>query len=230
MWIRAEGAFEPVVARELFEAARTIINARSFRLSDDEMLQSLRDLFRQKGLLSGIVIDECDGMPSSSAYSARFGSLLRAYRLVGFTPDRDYRYVETNRELRKLHPGVVGEVLERLRATGSDALQDLQTDRVIVNQEFTLSVVIARCLQTSTGLLRWKLRFDTSLGPDITVVVRMDAANRAPFDYYLFPRIDIFSEKLRLSEDNALHLDAYRFDDLELLYQIATPVPLPEAA
>lgn len=230
MWIRAEGAFEPVVARELFEAARTIINARSFRLSDEEMLQSLRDLFRQKGLLSGIVIDECDGMPSSSAYSARFGSLLRAYRLVGFTPDRDYRYVETNRELRKLHPGVVGEVLERLRATGSDALQDLQTDRVIVNQEFTLSVVIARCLQTSTGLLRWKLRFDTSLGPDITVVVRMDAANRAPFDYYLFPRIDVLSEKLRLSEENALHLDAYRFDDLELLYQIATPVPLPEAA
>ena len=230
MWIRAEGAFEPVVARELFDAARTIISARSFRLSDEEMLQSLRHLFRQKGLLSGIVIDECDGMPSSSAYSARFGSLLRAYRLVGFTPDRDYRYVETNRELRKLHPDVVGEVLASLRATGSDALQDLQTDRVIVNQEFTLSVIIARCLQTSTGLLRWKLRFDTSLGPDITIVVRMDAANRAPFDYYLLPRIDVVSEKVRMSEDNALHLDAYRFTDLELLYQIATPVPLPEAA
>ncbi len=230
MWIRAEGAFEAVVERELFEAARTIINARSFRLSDEEMLRSLRDLFQQKGMLSGIVIDECDGMPSSSAYSARFGSLLRAYRLVGFSPDRDYRYVETNRELRKLHPDVLSEVLERLRATGSEATQDLQTDRVIVNEEFTLSVVIVRCLQTSTGLLRWKLRFDTSLAPDITVVVRMDAANRAPFDYYLFPRIDLFSEKLRLAEDNALHLDAYRFDDLALLYEIATPVRLPEAA
>lgn len=230
MWIRAEGAFEAVVERELFEAARTIINARSFRLSDEEMLRSLRDLFQRKGMLSGIVIDECDGMPSSSAYSARFGSLLRAYRLVGFSPDRDYRYVATNRELRKLHPGVLSEVLDSLRATGSEATQDLQTDRVIVNEEFTLSVVIARCLQTSTGLLRWKLRFDTSLAPDITVVVRMDAANRTPFDYYLFPRIDLFSERLRLAEDNALHLDAYRFDDLALLYEIATPVRLPEAA
>lgn len=230
MWIRAAGAFESVVERELFEAARTLINARSFRLSDEEMLHSLRMLFHEKGLLSGIVIDECDGMPSSSTYSARFGSLVRAYSLVGFTPDRDYRYVETNRELRKLHPGVLRDVQDRLRATGSDTWQDLQTDRVIVNQEFTLSVVIARCLETSTGLLRWKLRFDTSLAPDITVVVRMDAANRAPFDYYLFPRIDIFSERVRLAEDNPLHLDAYRFDDLTLLYEIATPVPLPEAA
>ena len=230
MWIRSPDAFVAVVERELFEAARTIISARSFRLSDEEMLQSLRKLYQQKGLLSGIVIDECEGMPSSSAYSSRFGSLLRAYGLVGFTPDRDYRYVEINRELRKLHPEIVREVLDGLRAAGSDAWQDLQTDRVIVNGEFSLSVVVARCVETPTGLLRWHLRFDTSLAPDITIVVRMDSTNRAPFDYYLFPRIDMLSEKLRLGEENTLGLDAYRFDGLELLYDIATPIPLGEAA
>lgn len=230
MWIRAQGAFEAIVERVLFEAARTIIDGRSFRLSDEEMLQSLRQLYQQKGLLSGIVIDESESMPSSSAYSSRFGSLLRAYSLVGFTPDRDYRYVEINRELRKLHPEILSEVLEGLGSRGSAARQDLQTDRVIVNGEFSLSVVIARCIQTSSGLLRWKLRFDTSLAPDITIVVRMDSANRAPFDYYLFPRIDVLSEKLRLTEDNAFGLDAYRFDELDLLYDIATPIPLLEVA
>ena len=230
MWIRAQDAFAAVIERELFEAARTIIGVRSFRLSDEEMLQSLRALYQQKGLLSGIVIDESDGMPSSSAYSSRFGSLLRAYGLVGFTPDRDYRYVEINRELRKLHPGILREVLDGLRATGSDAWQDLEADRIVVNGEFSVSLVIARCIETPTGLLRWNLRFDTSLAPDITIVVRMDSANRAPFDFYLFPRIDMLSEKLRLGEENALALDAYRFDDLELLYDIAAPVPLGEAA
>jgi DNA invertase Pin-like site-specific DNA recombinase len=44
MWIRSPDAFAAVVERELFEAARTIISARSFRLSDEEMLQSLRKL------------------------------------------------------------------------------------------------------------------------------------------------------------------------------------------
>ena len=121
-------------------------------------------------------------------------------------------------------------MLDGLRATGSNAWQDVQTDRVIVNGEFSLSVVIARCIELPTGLLRWNLRFDTSLAPDITIVVRMDSANRAPLDYYLFPRIDMLSAKLRLAEENALGLDAYRFDGLGLLYDIATPIPLGEAA
>jgi DNA invertase Pin-like site-specific DNA recombinase len=230
MWIRADGVFDAVIERSLFEAARTVINARSFRLSDEEMLQSLRDLYRQRGSLSGIVIDECDGMPSSSAYSSRFGSLLRAYSLVGFDPDRDYRYVEINRELRKLHPAVLDEVMGALKSSGSEAWQDNDTDRVTVNEEFTLSIVIARCFQTPTGLLRWNLRFDTSLAPDITIVVRMDSANQKPFDYYLFPRLDLLADRLRMAEDNALQLDAYRFDDLDILYQIAAPVNLSEAA
>lgn len=229
-WIRFERAFEAIVERELFEAARTIISARSFRLSDEEMLLALRELYQKQGLLSGIVIDECDELPSSSAYSTRFGSLLRAYSLVDFNPERDYRYIEINRDLRRLHPGIVRDLLNGLRTAGSDAWQNLETDRVIVNGEFNLSVVIARCFQTPTGLLRWKVRFDTSLMSDITVVVRMDSLNRVPLDYYLFPRIDRLSEKLRLAEDNALGLDAYRFDDLDLLYDIARPIPIREAA
>ena len=34
-------------------------------------------------------------MPSSSTFRQRFGSLLRAYELVGYSPSRDYRYIET---------------------------------------------------------------------------------------------------------------------------------------
>lgn len=230
MWIRAAGAFDAIVERDLFEAAKAIIGARSFRLSDSEMLSALKVLLDSRGLLSGIIIDECEGMPSSSAYSSRFGSLLRAYDLVGYTPDRDYRYVAINRALRKLHPEILGQVLDGLRDMGSDVVQDLQTDRVIVNEEFSLSVVIVRCNPTLTGLLRWKIRFDTSRMPDITIVVRMDTANRAAFDYYLFPRLDLVADRLRLAEDNGLSLDAYRFDTLDLLYEIAAPIAIAEAA
>ncbi len=230
MWIKAKDSFEPIVEREIFEAASAIINARSFRMSDEEMLSALRELYQQKGILSGIIIDECDHLPSSVSYSSRFGSLIRAYHLVGFTPNRDYRYIEINRELRKLHPDVAREVINGFSAKGSNAWQDLKTDQIIVNDEFSLSIVIARCFETSTGLLRWRLRFDDSLAPDITIAVRMDTANQSPLDYYLFPRIDRLSEKLRLTEDNSTALDAYRFDDLDFLYEIATPISLLEVA
>lgn len=230
MWIRSQDAFDAVVTRDLYEAARTIITGRAFRLSDEDMLLALKDLYMAKGLLSGIVIDECDGLPSSSAYSARFGSLLRAYSLVGYTPDRDYKFLDINRKLRALHPCILQSILTGLGESGCSFQDVANSDYISVNNEFTLSVVIARCFETATGLLRWKLRFDTSLLPDITIVVRMDRLNLAPLDYYLFPKIEALSKKLRLAEDNSLQLDAYRFDAPNLLYAIAAPDPLPEVA
>lgn len=230
MWIRREQAFSAIVERDLFEAAGSLIAARSFRLSDAEMLSALKVLYESRGLLSGLVIDECEGLPSSSAYSSRFGSLLRAYSLIGYTPERDYRYVAINRALRRLHPDLVSAVIEGLKAEGSDAWRDPASDHIRVNGEFSLSVVIVRCTPTPLGTLRWKIRFDTARMPDITVVVRMDTSNRAPFDYYLFPRMDVAASRLRLAEDNGLSLDAYRFEALDYLYEIAAPVRIAEAA
>lgn len=229
-WIRADGAFEPVVDRKLFEAAQAIIAERSQRLSDDELLDGLRRLFEAQGQLSGLIIDETDHLPSSSAYRHRFGSLLRAYRLVGYRPRRDYRYIEINRALRRLDPEMVEEIVRRLSQAGATVQRAEDTDLLEVNGEFSLSVVIARCKETPTGALRWRLRFDTGLNPDITIAVRMDARNRRPLDFYLFPRIDVASAQIPLSEENGLSLDAYRFESLDILYELAAPVRIREAA
>jgi hypothetical protein len=77
------------------------------------MLDRLRTRYQARGHLSGLIIDETDDLPSSSTYSARFGSLGRAYQLVGFTPDRDYRCVEINRALRLLQPAIVARLSRR---------------------------------------------------------------------------------------------------------------------
>ena len=230
MWIRAEGAFPVIVDRPLFDAAQTIIRARSFRMSDQQMLDALGRLRESTGLLSGLIIDEAEGLPSSSAYRTRFGSLLQAYLLVGYTPRRDYRYIEINRGLRALHPGVLSEILGRLRGAGCQLHTDLETDLITVNRELTISVVIARCRQTPGGSYRWRLRFDTGLQPDVTIAVRMDASNQTPLDYYLLPRIDIAAAKLKLGEENGLALDGYRFEALDPFYEFMEPISVTEAA
>ena len=230
MWIRAEGAFDRVVDKELFDAAQTIIRERSRRFTDAEMLDGLRQLLERHGYLSGLIIDESEHLPSSSTYQSRYGSLLRAYQLVGFTPDRDYRYVEINRLLRGLYPDVIAATIAAIERLGGRAEKDATTDLVTVNGEFTVSIVIARCLELATGSLRWNVRFDTSLQPDITVVLRMDRPNRTPLDYYLLPRIDMTVPRLRLAESNGLSLDAYRFETLDPLYSMGARVKLQEAA
>src|SRR5215471_5783162 len=119
MWIRAEAVFEPLVERPLFEAAHAIIRERSRKLTNEEMLTALHRLLQERGYLSGLVIDESDQLPSSSAYQSRFGSLLRAYEMVGYTSDRDYRYIEINRALRRMHPQVIADVVAGIESIGA---------------------------------------------------------------------------------------------------------------
>jgi DNA invertase Pin-like site-specific DNA recombinase len=229
-WVRAAGAFPSIVDAALFERARTIIDQRSNHLSNDEMLSLLRSLLIQRGSLSGMIIDERDDLPSSSSYRYRFGSLIRAYALVGYDPDRDYQYIEINRRLREQHPKIVADVVSGLLAAGAEVFHDRVSDLLTINHEFTASIAIARSLETVSGSLRWRLRFDTGLAPDITVAIRMDRANTQPYDFYLFPSIDLRTDRLRLAEDNALSLDAYRYDSLEYFYSLASRSSFKDAA
>jgi DNA invertase Pin-like site-specific DNA recombinase len=230
MWIRAEGAFEPIVERPIFEAAQAIIRERSHKLSNEEMLGALQGLLQDRGSLSGLIIDETETLPSSSAYQSRFGSLLRAYKLVGFTPDRDYRYIEINRSLRRMHPQIVARAITGIEAIGSSVKHNPDTDLLTINGEFTASIVVVRCRMTPAGSLRWKIRFDTGLWPDITVAVRMDQLNREGLDYYLLPRIDMTESRLRLAQDNGVLLDAYRFETLDSLFDLTARATLLEVA
>lgn len=229
-WIRKDGAFTGIVPIEEFIRVQEIINNRSRHLNDEQMLHLLKQAFENHGLLSGIVIDEEDGMPSSSAYRNRFGSLLNAYRLVGFSPRRDYTYLEINRELRRRHPKIIAEMTQGIQKAGGWTQCDSNTDILTVNGEFTTSLVIARCKSLPSGNCRWNIRFDTSLEPDITVVARMNITNQIPLDYYVFPFIDFSQERLPIREDNGFTLDAYRMPTLDYFYSLSGRVPLREAA
>lgn len=229
MWVRSNGAFEAIVDRQLFDAAQAIIAERSYKIPDEEMLSALAALLKERGQLSGIVIDEANGLPSSSVYRSRFGSLLRAYDLIGYTPKRDYRYVEINRSLRAMHPSAVETVISGIHRSGGRT--ETQPDGLVrVNDEFTISVVIARCLTTNAGGFRWHIHLDSGFLPDITVAARMAANNVDILDYYLLPSLDMSLSRLRLAEANGVSVDCYRFDDLDYLFELAERMNLQEVA
>jgi DNA invertase Pin-like site-specific DNA recombinase len=215
-WVRADGAFDGVVEPDFFEAAQRIIHDRSRRFSDQDLLDHLAALLAKKGWLSGWVIDEVEDMPSSSTFRHRFGSLIRAYQLVGYSPGRDFRYIETNRALRALHPNVVNQIVADIGGVGGQVHRDPVSDMLHINDEFSASVVIARCHMTSAGGLRWKVRLDNGLRPDITIAVRMENDNATVRDYYFLPWLDLGDcPNLRLAPENGIRIDAYRFDSFD---------------
>lgn len=230
MWIRRDQAFEAIVSAEDFYTVQGIIRARARRFTDQELLQRLRELYEARGFLSGIIINEQEGMPSSSAYACRFGSLSRAYQLIGYTPERDCTYLEINRVLRQLHPTLVADTERRIAEVGGWVQRESKTDLLTVNSEFTVSIVLARCRSLDSGANRWKVRFDTGLAPDVTVAVRMTPGNESVLDYYLLPRLDFNAPRIHLQEHNAVELESYRFDSLEYLYEMAHRTRLRWAA
>ncbi|WP_410254116.1 recombinase family protein [Paracoccus aminovorans] len=161
-------------------------------------------------------------------YAHRFGSLLRAYSLVGFTPDRDYRYIEANRLLRQFHGDEVERVIREITRLGGAVVRNPATDLLTINAEFTASVVVARCRETSSGGLRWKIRFDTGLAPDITIAIRMDRTNTDALDYYLLPQFEMRSKPQGLAEENGLMRDAFRFETLNFFFDMARRVSVSE--
>ncbi len=221
MWIKKERAFEPIVSPEVFFTAQGIARARAHRFSNEELIERLRILYQQRGYLSGLIIDEADGMPSTSIFTHRFGSLIRAYQMVGFTPDRDYRYLETNKFLRRLHPEIVNQTESKIVTLGGAVRRDSGTDLLRINDEFNISLVLSRCQTPESGRHHWKIRFDASLLPDITVAVRLDPKNQAALDYYLLPSLDFGFARINLGERNPIEFESYRFDSLDYLYGMA---------
>ena len=139
-------------------------------------------------------------------------------------------YVETNKFLRSLYPGLVSDTVSKIEQTGGLVIYDPATDLLTINNEFTASLIIARCSKTGCGALRWKVRFDTSLRPDITIAMRMEPNNQQILDYYLLPRLDFSVDRVRIAEENGLHLDAYRTDSLDQFLELTARTNIRSAA
>ncbi len=225
-WVRADGVFPAIVPVELFEKAREIILARSIRMSDEDMLAKLHVILQERGQISGLIIDEYENAPSSSAYRHRFGSLICAYRLIGYSVETDYSFIEINRRLRQKHPELVKTVVQAICDRGGLVHHESDSGLLRVNGEFSISVVICRHISTLAGASRWLIRLDAGNRPDITIAVRMDEANEGIRDYYVLPAIDMTWQSIRIAADNGLYLDAYRFETLEPFMAMLARIPI----
>ena len=83
------------------------------------------------------------GMPFYRIYAVRFGSMVKACELVGYTPERDYRYCETRKRVRRLlYPEVARSVEAAIAGQGGDVVRDPCTDVLQVNGALRIAVVV----------------------------------------------------------------------------------------
>jgi hypothetical protein len=66
---------------------RRSLNATTRQLSNDQLLELLKGLYQAHGYLTRQVINDTEGVPSAGTYRRRFGTLERAYELIGLPKD-----------------------------------------------------------------------------------------------------------------------------------------------
>jgi DNA invertase Pin-like site-specific DNA recombinase len=225
MWVRKEGAFDGIVPLETYLSAAEIIAARTARLSDEEMLEHLLQLYADAGALSGVLIDQAPDMPSAAAYRTRFGSLARAYEMIGYRDDRSDERAALNKRLRAKYPEIIARTEAAIAAVGGSVVRDPTTDLISINDEITVSIVLARCEPMADGRLRWRIRFDpVRYQADVTLAVRLDPWNRSELDYYLLPWLDLPRQEIRLCNRTCIAFEVFRFEDVGFFYGMAERV------
>jgi hypothetical protein len=119
--------------------------ARVGSYSDEQLLQYLREFLEEHGKLTERSIDSCWDMPSPEVYHSRFGSLLEAYKRIGYTPPGSFFYLERDRKLLPIRRGFVRTVIGELTTLGVSVRQDGRTKLIFINEKFTVRVAVARC-------------------------------------------------------------------------------------
>lgn len=219
-WVRCNKAYKKVVSIKKFLKAQEIIQARSKNMTNEDLLEYLRLKLKEKGKLSGVIIDEDDFGPSSSIYKSRFGGLIRAYELIEYKPEHDYTYLEINNQLRFFYSKLIETFKTEIENCNCNIEEEPNTQEFIINNNMSVSVIICKCKKLKSGRLRWKIRLEPNHTPDITIVIRMDSENKLPVDYFILPKLDFNFTKLIIKENNPALFELYRYDDINLFYRL----------
>ncbi len=220
-WIRKEGAFEAIVDSCLFREAQTILRARKDKYSSKGMLKQLKDLLEKHGTLSGALIQADKSMPGREAYMKRFGSLIRAYELVGFKPSRRFRYLTRAERVVGLVCKAGEKIAAETERVGGRAYFDPKSRLIRLNDEVTVSLSVARNSESMTGIERWAIRLSHEKRPDICIGIRANSTYTWIRDYFVLPA-DYFPHfNIRFSDFTSLGLEAFRFTDLSFVKDLA---------
>jgi DNA invertase Pin-like site-specific DNA recombinase len=190
-WIVVSGAFEPIVDYALYAQAQELLYYRSLNKSDEELLWMLRRLLQREGRLSGSLIARSYGISSPSTYTKRFGSLQRAYELIGYGRAEQFGPIDGRRRTQALRR----ELIEKLVRSFPEELSIINRGgrwrpQMQLKGGTIISVLVAPSFKLHSGSVRWKIRPAPGELHRATLLARLDSASRSFLDFHVLPSID----------------------------------------
>jgi DNA invertase Pin-like site-specific DNA recombinase len=208
-WAVCPKAFAPIVPEELFVRAQQLCANLTIRLSDDQLLERLRQLLKAKGRLSGRIIDQSRICPGLSTYYARFGGLTKVYALLGYDQPETRSRVMLRQRVFLLRSSLVKEILDAFPGKISEVQRSKRFLPLLRYRKTGLlvSVLLARCCSSKAGL-SWLIEAPKSQRKRTTVMGFLDATNTSIESLTVVSRVPLKYRHFRVRRDDNWRAEA----------------------
>jgi DNA invertase Pin-like site-specific DNA recombinase len=214
MWVRRDDAFQAIVPLEQFTHVQSLMRSRSRYPNDQEMLERLRQLWSRVGRLTADLINKEKGVPCAHAFLNHFGTLNKAYSLIGYRPDLKNKYDASIARHKMTRRKLFDDTRAKLQSSGASIEECGPAGLLLINGQVTVRPRLCYCRNTPTGGYRWTLRPEP-VRCDVTIAIRLRPGNREILDYFVIPDSDRPIKLFHLSTENRCDVDVHRFDSLD---------------
>jgi len=202
-WIVTPGAYEPVVDPALYERAREIMEGRTRGCDPAQMLERMRALYREYGLITSRIVRFAEDCPGPGMFSKHFGGLCGAFQ------------------------SLFQDVLDRARAEVFDTLRESARrvseygNFLVINDEFTVAIQPSVPIPCGYGEY-WAFRPDRRPVVDITLGVPLsDESEGKILGYLALPRLMVQARWVRLSAASETRLELQAHSGLDFIRELA---------
>lgn len=232
-WIFKEGAIPQIISTRQYAAAQPLLRRTPAQISEKEMLDHLRRVWRLRGTLSAKVLDQTKPLIGSDSYRRTFGGLQKAYDLVGYKPSHDYTAIAAHRSRMKEHRlAFARRVQQQCLRLGATAVMDRQSRFLRINNMLTLKTDIGPFLRYRRQRIPdgWWFDIFFEAEVDMLVIGRLAMENDRIESYYLIPKVAGYSGRFCATQNTELiFLEPYRSRDLVPLLEAILAYDLPES-
>lgn len=203
-WITVENVFDHLIDPQTFAAAQAELNRHTARQSNEKLLNGLKALLAREGRLCTALLRSSSDVASVGAFRGRFGSLTRAYELIGYRP-HVFGMVVLRDRINQLRSGLMTRIQElfpgqvSIEERGGSWRTWLQ-----LKSGFKVSVRVCRSVPTLSPPRRWALESVAKERRHIALIATLNRENTRCENFYIVPRVNNPGKRIITARGNWL--------------------------
>jgi len=216
-WIIVPNAFQPLVESKTFEDAQETLRGRFWHRSNDQVLEQLKSILKTHGRLSTAIL-HLHGL-SPGGLNHRFGSLIRAYALIGY--QTMYKKTAEHRlHVRKIRSELMEQLVEMFPSRVSVFSWAWRRRNCLRLRNGTkVAVRVCRSIKLVTKGRMWVLQAARDERCRLTLMAGMNPTNDALEAFYLTTRLKNPC-KIHITENSEWLQRGVRLVDLRSFYEV----------